>query len=124
MQQDQAIAIVRLKAGIRLRLRFTRVLRNFSVSAKATISLNFLRISARLIPRTARVEIDDLAAVNSRMKADADLDQARDSVTLGDPSGGRFINTAQYLQEHAPAAAVATRADTDTTPSAGSSSKT
>jgi hypothetical protein len=41
MQQDHAIAVARRKVGIRLRLRFTGVLRNFSGSAKATISLNF-----------------------------------------------------------------------------------
>ena len=51
--------------------------RNFSTSAKATISSNLRLISARRHAEDGAVEVDVLAAGELGMKAGADLEQAR-----------------------------------------------
>ena len=86
----------------------TGVSRNFSTSAKATISSNLRRISARVMPRIAPFRIDVLAAGQFGVKAGADLEQAGDAAA--DQRRGPRVGSVmrlEDLQQRALAGAVA-----------------
>ena len=81
--------------------------RNFSTSAKATISSNLRLISARRHAEDRAVEEDVFAAGQFGVKAGADLEQAGDAAAQHDPPLGRLGDAAQDLEQRALAGAVA-----------------
>ena len=75
--------------------------RNFSISAKATISSNLRSISALRHAQDRAVEVDVLAAGQLGVEAGADLQQAADpAVDLGAP-GGRLGDAGEDLEQRA-----------------------
>ena len=81
--------------------------RNFSTSAKATISSNLRWISARRHAEDGAVEVDVLAAGELGVEAGADFEQAADAAAEVDAAGGRLGDAAEDFEQRDLAGAVA-----------------
>jgi|SRR6516162_2145221 len=89
------------------RVALHRLSRNFSTSAKATISSNFRRTSARVMPGIAPFRLDIFATGEFRVEPPAHLEQACDPSAENHPARGRFGDAAEDLEKHALAGSIA-----------------